>query len=210
MLPSLVTPLVDAEAAAVGTAANYDPPVEPGGISPLVRDSVTDESLDGSFLQLLREPRELLTVTPHVSPMVADTSTPIVAPELFTKTITIPSTSPVLPAGGVPADPGPDLSREGPFNACDVVPDAGQSPLVLDGMEGCQYRMTSYEERAPSSNMDPSYGIHMHDPRVDRIHGGPGIGPSDGADTRILATNTWVGSARFRRHFGCITTPVSS
>ena len=46
VLPSLVTPLVVAEAAAVGTAANYDPPVEPVGISPLVRDSVTDESLD--------------------------------------------------------------------------------------------------------------------------------------------------------------------
>ena len=68
--------------------------------------------------------------------MVADTSTPIVAPESVTETITIPSTSPVLPAGGVPADPGPDLSREGPFKACDVVPDAGQSPLVLDGMGG--------------------------------------------------------------------------
>ena len=177
VLPSLVTPLVDAEAAAVGTAADYDPPVappvEPVGISPLVPDSVADASLDGSFLQLLREPRELLTVTPPVSPMVADTSTPIVAPDSVRETITIPSTSPVLPAGGVPTDPGPDLSREGPFNACDVVPDAGQSPLVLDGMEGCQYRMTSYEERAPSSDMDPSYGIHMHDPRVIEYMGAP-------------------------------------
>ena len=114
VLPSLVTPLVDAEAAAVGTAANYDPPVEPVGISSLVRDSVADESLDGSFLQLLREPRELLTVTPPVSPMVADTSTPIVAPDSVTETITIPSTSPVLPAGGVPADPCPDFPGRDP------------------------------------------------------------------------------------------------
>ena len=168
-----MTPLEDAEATVVGTAATYDPPVEPVGISSLVRDSVADESLDGSFLQLLREPRELLTVTPPVSPMDPDTSTPAVTPEPVTEAMTIPSTSPVLPAGGVPADPGPDLSREGPFNACDVVPDAGQSPLILDGMEGCQYRMTSYDERTPSSNMAPSYGIHMHDPRVIEYMGAP-------------------------------------
>ena len=31
-----------------------------------------------------------------------------------------PSISPVLPAGGVTADPGPDLSREGPFDARDA------------------------------------------------------------------------------------------
>ena len=177
VLPSLVTPLVDAEAAVGGTAADYDPPVvppvEPVGISPLVPDSVADTSLDGSFLQLLRGPCELLTVTRPVSPMVADTSTPIVAPDSVHETITTPSISPILPAGGVLADPGPDLSREGPFNACDVVPDAGQSPVVLDSMAGCQYRMTSYEERAPSSDMDPSYGIHMHDPRVIEYMGAP-------------------------------------
>ena len=112
-------------------------------------------------------------MTPPVSPMVADTSTPIVAPDSVHETITTPSISPVLQAGGVLADPGPDLSREGPFNACDVVPDAGQSPLVLDSMAGCQYRMTSYEERTPSSDMDPSYGIHMHDPRVIEYMGAP-------------------------------------
>ena len=67
VLPSLVTPLEEAVATMVGTAATYDPPVEPVGTSSLVRDSVADESWDGSFLQLLREPRELLTVTPPVS-----------------------------------------------------------------------------------------------------------------------------------------------
>ena len=72
-----------------------------------------------------------------------------------------------------PATPGPDLSREGPFNACDVVPDAGQSPVVMDSMTGCQYRMTSYEERVTNSDMNPSYGIHMHDPRVIEYMGAP-------------------------------------
>ena len=169
VLPSLVTPLEDAEATVAGTAATYDPPVEPVGTSSPVRDSAAEES----FLQLLREPRELLTVTSTDSPMGPDTSTPAVTPEPVTATRTVPSTSPVMPAGGVPDAMGPDLSREGPFDACDVVPDAGQSPLILDGMEGCQYRMTSYEERQPSSNTDPSYGIHMHDPRVIEYMGAP-------------------------------------
>ena len=53
----------------------------------------------------------------------------------------------------------------------------------MDSMAGCQYRMTSYEERVNSSDMDPSYGIHMHDPRVIEYMGAP----SDGADTRVLA-----------------------
>ena len=177
VLPSLVTPLVDAEAAVGGTVADYAPPVappvEPVGNSPFVPDCATDTSLDGGFLQLLREPREPLTVTPPISPMVADTSTPTEAPDSQRETMTILSISPVLPTGGVHADPGPDLSGEGPFNACDVVPDAGQSPVVMDSMTGCQYRMTSYEERVTNSDMDPSYGIHMHDPRVIEYMGAP-------------------------------------
>ena len=192
VLPSLVTPLVDAETAVGGTVADYAPPVvppvEPVGNSPcrsvpedlgdswipeFVPDSVADTSPDGGFLQLLREPGVLLTVTPPVSPMVADTSTPTEVPDSQRETMTIPSISPVLPAGGVNADPGPDLSREGPFDACDADHDAGQSPVVMDSMAGCQYRMTSYEERVNSSDMDPSYGIHMHDPRVIEYMGAP-------------------------------------
>ena len=166
VLPALVTPLEDTEATVAGTAATYDPPVEPVGTSLPARDSATEES----FLQLLREPRELLTDTSTASPIGPDTSTPAVTPETVTATRTIPLTSPVMPAGGVPDAMGPDLSREGPFDASDVVPDAGQSPLILDGMEGCQYRMTSYDERQPSSN---TYGIHMHDPRVIEYMGAP-------------------------------------
>ena len=64
------------------------------------------------------------------------------------------------------AKPGPDLSREGPFDACDADHDPGQSPIIMDTMAGCQYRMTSYDKRVNDSDRDPSYGIHMHDPRV--------------------------------------------
>ena len=49
----------------------------------------------------------------------------------------------------------------------------GQSPMVLDSMSGCQYRMTSYEERVSVSDLDPSYGIHLHDPRMMEYMGAP-------------------------------------
>ena len=192
VLPSLVTPLVDAEAAESGTVADYAPPAVPpvasvvnspncsvpkdlGGswIPEFVPDSVADTSNDGGFLQLLLEPRAPLTVTPPVSPMVTDTSTPTEVPNSQRESTPVPSVSPVLPAGGVTADPGPDLSREGPFDACDADHDPGQSPVVMDSMAGCQYRMTSYEERVNIGDMDPSYGIHMHDPRVIEYMGAP-------------------------------------
>ena len=37
----------------------------------------------------------------------------------------------------------PDLSREGPYDVYDVPPESGQSPLILNSMPGCQYRMTT-------------------------------------------------------------------
>ena len=213
VLPSLVTPLVDEEAAVGGTVADYAPPaapaVEPVKSSPFVPDSAADTSLDGVFLQLLREPREPLTVTPPVSPMVADTSTPTEGPDSQRETLPIPSISPILPTGAVHADPGPDLSREGPFNAYDVVPDAGQSPVVMDSMTGCQYRMTSYEERVTDSDMNPSYGIHMHDPVLSNtwVHRSLPV-LWDGHQN--IGYSTWVVSARSRLRFVCIMTPVSS
>ena len=138
VLPALVTPLEVTDATVAETAATYNPPVEPVGTSLPARDSATE----GSFLQLLREPRELQTDMSEstASPIGPDTSTPAVTPETVTATRTIPLISPVMPAGGVPDAMGPDLSREGPFDASDVLPDAGQSPLIRDGMEGCQYR----------------------------------------------------------------------
>ena len=191
VLPSLVTPVVDVEVIENGTVADYAPPAVPpvesvvnspsrgvpedsGGswIPEFVPDSVADTSHDGGFLQLLREPRTPLTVTPPVSPMVTDTSTPTEVPNSQREHTPVPSMSPVLPAGEVTADPGPDLSREGPFDARDADHVPGQSPVVMESMAGCQYRMTSYEERV-NSDMDPSYGIHMHDPRVIEYMGAP-------------------------------------
>ena len=61
-------------------------------------------------------------------------------------------------------DIGPDLTREGPFDVSEVEPDPGQSPLVLNSMPGCQFRMTSYDEQDSRGDLDPAYGIHLHDP----------------------------------------------
>ena len=58
----------------------------------------------------------------------------------------------------------PDLSREGPFDIHQDCLTSGASPRVLDGMRGCQYRMTSYDEENGGPDFSPAYGIHLHDP----------------------------------------------
>ena len=70
-------------------------------------------------------------------------------------------------------DLGPDLTREGPFDACEVEPEPGQSPLVLNSVPGCQFRMTSYDDRDSRDDLDPAYGIHLHDPRMMEYMGAP-------------------------------------
>ena len=70
-------------------------------------------------------------------------------------------------------DVGPDLTREGPFDACEAEPEPGQSPLVLSSMPGCQFRMTLYDDRDNRDDLDPAYGIHLHDPRMIEYMGAP-------------------------------------
>ena len=70
-------------------------------------------------------------------------------------------------------DIGQDLTRKGPFDACEAEPDPGQSPLVLNSMPGCQFHITSYDDRDNRYNLDPAYGIHLHDPRMMEYMGAP-------------------------------------
>ena len=56
----------------------------------------------------------------------------------------------------------PDLSREGPFDVLRDRPDSGASPRMLDGVRGCQYRMTSYDEESGGPDFMPAYGIQLH------------------------------------------------
>ena len=66
-----------------------------------------------------------------------------------------------------------DLSREGPFDVHQDSSRSGASPRVLDNLRGCQYRMTSYDEDTSSSEFNPAYGIHLHDPRLLEYVGAP-------------------------------------
>ena len=67
----------------------------------------------------------------------------------------------------------PDLSREGPFEVHQDSSRSGAAPRVLDSLQGCQYRMTSYDEDNNSSEFGPAYGIHLYDPRLLEYVGAP-------------------------------------
>ena len=68
---------------------------------------------------------------------------------------------------------GPELLREGPFEVYDVPPTSGQAPWILNSLPGCQYRMTSYDDRDSRADLVPAYGIHLHDPRMMEYMGAP-------------------------------------
>ena len=70
-------------------------------------------------------------------------------------------------------DISPDLTREGPFDAGEVIPEPGPSPLMLNSMPGCQFCMTSYDDHDNRDYLDPEYGIHLHDPRMMGYMGAP-------------------------------------
>ena len=193
VLPPLVMPLVEVVTSDCATVADYAPPAVPPVESVLevpgcsisddlggswMADSGTDfvgtNADEGGFLLSLQEPLQSLADTPPNTPMVIESSTPSEVPNSCGHSGTpVPSASHTVTEGAVTATPGPDLAREGPFDACDADHDTGQSPLVMNSMAGCQYRMTSYEERTNISDIDPSYGIHMHDPRVIEHMGAP-------------------------------------
>ena len=114
---------------------------------------------EGSFLQSLQEPLPPQAVESTVAPTVPLTS---VRTEVSPVTKGSPSATECVATN----DTGQDLSREGPFDARDVIQEPGQSPMVLDSMAGCQYRMTSYDDQSNRDDLHPSYGIHLHDPRM--------------------------------------------
>ena len=74
-------------------------------------------------------------------------------------------------AGGHPSMP--DKSWEGPFDVHQDRSASGASPRVLDGMQGCQYRMASYDERNGGPHFSPAYGIQLHNPRLLEYVGAP-------------------------------------
>ena len=81
------------------------------------------------------------------------------------------------PAGGADVAGGsselPDLSLEGLFDVHQDRPVSGASPRVLDGMRGCQYCMTSYDQESGGPDFSPAYGVQLHDPQLLEYVGAP-------------------------------------
>ena len=69
-------------------------------------------------------------------------------------------------------DNGPDLTREGPFDAGTTPMETEDSPLISTGMPGCPYRMTSYTGTA-QVDADATYGLQLHHPRFLEFIGAP-------------------------------------
>ena len=86
---------------------------------------------EGGYLWSLQEPLPPQAVTPTIAPMVA-VLTPPTVPLNSCETVTAPVTkgSPSSAECVATNDVGPDLSREGPFDACD----ANHEPY--DGIHG--------------------------------------------------------------------------
>ena len=188
--PALVTPLTDNDQQSCKTAADYEPPMVPevkcleaaDGEVPgrswdpdCVLSPVAEGSVAGSFMQLLAETGIEPASPLQTSPMTVDTSMSTAAPTPLRENVDFQTPPPVVSAGAEHVNTGPDLSREGPFDARDVDLPVGQSPVVMNSLAGCQYRMTSYDDRVfhSESDQDPTYGIHMHDPRVIDNMGAP-------------------------------------
>ena len=78
----------------------------------------------------------------------------------------IPGSSVVSLAGEpvvVSSDIMPDLSREGPFDLHQDTLELGATPRVIESLPVYQFHMTSYHV-AGRSDLDPAYGLHLHDP----------------------------------------------
>ena len=175
---------------AVLESPGYTVPEESGftwipGFVP-VSETVLEE--EGGYLLSLEEPPPLPVPTSAVTPAVISVITELVIlmmpptpddkinesgtgsvrqtdrAKVFVVEATEGSTSSAICQDA--QDIGPDLTREGPFDACEAEPE----PLVLNSMPECQFRMTSYDDR---DDLDPVYGIHLHDPRMMEYMGAP-------------------------------------
>ena len=111
--------------------------------------------------QYLSRDGDLLSMPLTPRPAVVDRD-----PELW---VSSPAVVPVVS----PADEMPDLSREGPFDVHQDALASGATLQVLNSLPGCQYRMASDEDDVDRSDLNPAYGLHLHDPRLLEYVGAP-------------------------------------
>ena len=190
-LPEMVTPVGDPEGGFVVTPARYPvPPIpdssvvmaEPLEVPSLIgltgEDPATPRSSTGSVVRPLVSPTSPVMSTPEGSPSskaaAMDQYLPwnglssgredrLLPPASLTPrpTSSSPHARESDAAGG--RSSLPELCREGPF---DILQDSGALPRILDGMQGCQYRTTSYDEDQGGPDFTPAYGVQLHDPRL--------------------------------------------
>ena len=65
-----------------------------------------------------------------------------------------------------------DIAREGPFDTFLSPMDTEDSPLVMTGLPGCPYQITSYNGPAVS-DMNPAFGLQLHHLRFLEFIGAP-------------------------------------
>ena len=65
------------------------------------------------------------------------------------------------------------MSREGPFDIHQDHPHSGASPRLLQGTQGCPFRMTSYDEKNSGPDFTPANRVQLHDQRLLEYVGAP-------------------------------------
>ena len=76
-------------------------------------------------------------------------------------------------------------------------PVLGASPRVLDDMQGCPYRMTSYDQDYDDPDFSPAYEVQLHDQRFLEYVGTP-------ESARLLSRSPeyWLHHLVMRRRLG--------
>ena len=81
-------------------------------------------------------------------------------PNRMVEGVVVPGLGVFSPAGGTDVagvhQRMPDLSLDGPFDVHQDRSVFGASPQVLNGIRGCQYRMTSYYQDSGGSDFSPA------------------------------------------------------
>ena len=193
LIPSLILPLEDVEVPPCSSAAEYAAPATLALETVLESPGYTVPEESGfTWIPGFSPPVPTPAVTTAISSMVAepmqlpmvpptpDDNTTVLDTESARKTewaqVFVVEATEGSPSSAMCADAndvGLDLSREGLFDACEAEHEPGQSPLVLNSMPGCQFRMTSYNDSTNRDDLDPAYGIHLHDPRMMEYMGAP-------------------------------------
>ena len=65
------------------------------------------------------------------------------------------------------------MSREGPFDIHQDHLRSVASPRLLQDIQGCPFRMTSYDEETSGPDFTPAYGVQLHNPRLLEYVGAP-------------------------------------